>query len=105
MRRLDWIRFRFAVEQLVWLDNRRFAAVVRARDRHGGTDMAVLFEGRRATAVVASAIDIITLRPSPRGRYVAVASERGVLVANRRGRAISLPDVPAHAVAWSPDDR
>ena len=48
------------------------------------------------------------IRPSPRGRYVAVVDSggAGVRVFTREGRELRLPPVPpAHAIAWSPDER
>ena len=50
----------------------------------------------------------IELRPSPGGRYVgAVIDDRALVVLDRGGRPIALPDrvAAAHSIAWSPDGR
>ena len=74
----------------------------------GGSGRVVaIFEGKRLHRLAALDLDAGVIRPSPRGRYLAIlSSDRGVQVADLDGRGISLPDVAEpHAIAWSPDDR
>ena len=50
----------------------------------------------------------IELRPSPGGRYLgAVIDDRALVVLDRRGRRVAVPQraAAAHAVTWSPDGR
>ncbi|HEX2046070.1 MAG TPA: hypothetical protein VHF23_10620, partial [Gaiellaceae bacterium] len=76
----------------------------------GGSERLLVFLARtRAERVVEAFVgEADSLRPSPRGRYVALfeAGEPGMRIFSAEGRELRLPDVPGpRAIAWSPDER
>lgn len=93
----------YRARQAASLAKERYAVL--AEGRRGR--VVAIFEKRRLQRLAAVDLDAGVIRPSPRGRYLAIlGSDRGVLVADLDGRGISLPDVAEpHAIAWSPDER
>lgn len=108
-RRARWIRFDFRVDELHWLSDRRFAAIVHAGPREGpGADLLAVFESRRLVSRPLFAYDDLGgLRPSPSGALVAarIGSAGGLAVVGRRGQAVRLAMRHGQALTWSPDER
>lgn len=107
-RRARWLDFEFAVEELLWLDDRRFAAIVRARSVDGGGELLAIFEDRRLVSGPPFAYeDLEALRPSPTGALVAahILNPNGLAVVDRRGRVGRLAFPYGAAITWSPDER
>jgi hypothetical protein len=93
----------YRARQAASLANERYAVLVEDAD---DDRLVALFEGKRLRGLAALGLDAGVIRPSPRGRYLAVLSSDGVHVADLDGRGITLPDVSEpHAIGWSPDDR
>jgi hypothetical protein len=104
---------------LAWLSPRRLAVSLEVRWRFGagaGPEAArderflAAFEAERLVFVrpEIGAGGFSELVASPRGGFVAVATERpaGFLVVTSAGGQVPLPSLPgAHALAWSPDER
>lgn len=99
-----------SVDDLVWLTPTRavlrLGVRVRGRlERLGSEPVVAFFEsGRLVHTSSFFRDDTARLRPSPSGRYVALAPG---IVLRRDGSEVSLPAhlVQARAVAWSPDER
>lgn len=107
-RRAGWLRLRFGVEELHWLDNRRFAAIVRARSVGGGGELLAIFKDRGLVSGPPFAYeDLEGLRPSPTGALVAahIVDPGGIAVVDRRGGVVRLGVPFGDAVTWSPDER
>jgi hypothetical protein len=103
-----WLEFQFGVEELQWLDDRRFAAIVRARSAGRGVDLLAVFEGRRLlSGPLFGYEDLEGLRPSPTGALVTarILDPGGLAVVDRRGRVERLAVPSGDAVTWSPDER
>lgn len=105
--RASWIGFEFAVEELQWLSDARFAAIVRARRGRASDDVLAVFEGRRLVFLPGFGYDgLAGLRPSPSGAFVAARIGRGGLaVVDRDGRPARPAVRTGDALAWSPDER
>jgi hypothetical protein len=97
----------YAARQAVSLGGNRIGALL--EDGAGLDRVLALFTGTRLEVVVPRRrIDGRSLRPSPRGSFLAVfdPGDAGILVFTRDGEPVSLPDVTnPHAIAWSPDER
>jgi hypothetical protein len=106
MRRARWTRFDFRIEQVHWLSNRRFAAIVRASSVGGGAELFAVFEDDRLVSGPAYAYaDLDALRPSPLGTHVAARiGGGGLAVVDRGGRPVRLAMTHGRAVTWSPDE-
>lgn len=106
LRRARWIRFDFWIDEVHWLSNRRFAAIVRASSMGGGADLLAVFEDGRLVSDPGFAYDDLTaLRPSPLGTYVvARISSGGLAVVSRAGKPVRLAMTHGRAVTWSPDE-
>jgi hypothetical protein len=108
LRRARWLDFDFAVEELQWLDDRRFAAIVRARSVDRGGELLAIFEDRKLVAGPPFAYeDLEALRPSPTGALLAahIRNPSGLAVVDRSGRVERLAFPYGTAVTWSPDER
>lgn len=106
-RRVGWTDFDFRVEELHWLDDSRFAAIVQARSVGGGADLLAIFEKRRLVADPASAYnDLSGIRPSPTGSLVSarILNPGGIVTVDRDGKSVRLALRHGDAVAWSPDE-
>lgn len=106
-RRVGWTDFDFRVEELHWLDDSRFAAIVQARSVGGGADLLAIFEKRRLVADPASAYnDLSGIRPSPTGSLVSarILNPGGIVTVDRDGKSVRLALRHGNAVAWSPDE-
>ncbi len=107
LRRVGWTDFDFRVEELHWLDDSRFAAIVQARSVGGGADLLAIFEKRRLVADPASAYnDLSGIRPSPSGSLVSarILNPGGIVTVDRDGKSVRLAMRHGDAVAWSPDE-
>jgi hypothetical protein len=106
LRRARWFRFDFRIDEVHWLSNRRFAAIVRASSKGGGADLLAVFEDGRLVSDPSFAYDdLTTLRPSPLGTYVAARiSSGGLAVVSRAGKPVRLAMTHGRAVTWSPDE-
>ena len=100
------------LREVVWLDDRRFAALLATNKPPGpeGLDLLVVFEGRRPVRGAAFLAPRLSgLVASPRGRHLVVRTGRGPREAltfiSRSGSPSNLSFVNAHAIAWSPDER
>jgi hypothetical protein len=93
----------WTVRELHWLDDTRFAAIVRDR----GFDYLALFErGRVVRPPINGFEGLEGLKPSPHARFVAAYERSGtVVIAGRAGRAVHLPVQRGRGIAWSPDER
>jgi hypothetical protein len=90
---------RFALIDVAWLDNRRFAALLDA-----GADAALVAVGPRGvSAPWTIRQDLARLETSPRLGYVSLAWGLDMLVFRRSGQAVEVPE-GVRALAWSPDD-
>jgi hypothetical protein len=106
-RRVGWTDFDFRVEELHWLDDSRFAAIVQARSVSGGADLLAIFEKRRLVADPASVYnDLSGIRLSPSGSLVSarILNPGGIVTVDRDGRSVRLALRHGDAVAWSPDE-
>ena len=107
--RAPWRLRRPQFQELAWLSNARFAAVV--SDVASGEDILAIFErGRFLSALPFTYNRLSDLRVSPRGHYVAAKigdeeNVRGLLVLDARGRYLSLALRTGRAIAWSPDEQ
>src|SRR5829696_1801313 len=100
------------LRQVVWLDDRRFAALLATNKPPGpeGLDLLIVFDGRRPVrGATFLAPRLSGLVASPRGRHLVVRTGRGPREAltflSRIGSPSHLSFVNAHAIAWSPDER
>jgi hypothetical protein len=96
----------WTVRELHWLDDTRFAAIVR---RRGLDYLAIVDRGRVVRRPAGGFRGLVGLKPSPRGRFVAAYERNGGLVGtlavvNRAGRSVQLPVERGRGVAWSPDE-
>jgi hypothetical protein len=107
-RRARWASFHFAIEEVQWLTERRFAVIVRARAGGQGVDLLAVFEGRRLLSGPPFGYEELEgLRPSPTGAFVTarILDPGGIAAVDRRGRVVRLALPYGHAVTWSPDGR
>jgi hypothetical protein len=106
MRRARWTRFDVRLQEVHWLSNRRFAAIVRASSVGGGADLLAVFEdGRLVSGPTFAYEDLDTLRPSPLGTHVAARiGGGGLAVVDRGGNPVRLAMTHGRAVTWSPDE-
>jgi hypothetical protein len=106
LRRAGWKRSRFVLEEVGWLTNRRLAGIVRASDDRGGTDLLIVFQGRRLVTAPGFGYENLTaLRPSPLGTHVAARlANGGVAVVDSAGRHVRLAMMHGRAITWSPDE-
>ena len=94
------------VTEAAWPSDTRLVAVLRKTEEP--RYLIAAFEGKRLRLWRCCFEDLRTLRVSPAGGFVDVASEQGVLVFDRGGGffPVGIADGrPANAVAWSPSDR
>jgi hypothetical protein len=91
------------VRELQWLDDHRFAAIIRER---GFDNLAIVDRGRVVRGPVNGFEGLEGLRPSPQTRFVATFERSGtIVIASRAGEPVHLPVQRGHGIAWSPDDR
>lgn len=98
----------YRARQAVPLAGGRHALIAEA-PRAPWDRLLVFLEGTRVRGVVAGSLgEADSLRPSPRGRYVAVfeAGEPGIRLFSAAGDELPLaPVTDPHAIAWSPDEQ
>jgi hypothetical protein len=107
-RRARWTSFGFQVEELHWLSNRRFAAIVRARSADEGADLLAVFEDRQLVADPRFAYtDLESIRPSPSREFVSarIPITGGIVTVDREGEPVRLALRHGNAVTWSPDEQ
>ena len=106
LRRAGWKRSRFGLEEVSWLTDRRLAGIVRVAGGRRGTDLLVVFQGRRlVTAPDFGYENLTALRPSPLGTHVAARlATGGLAVVDRAGRHVRLATMHGRAITWSPDE-
>jgi hypothetical protein len=107
LRQAGWTPADFRVEELHWLDNRRFAAIVRARSADEGADLLAVFEDRQLVADPRYAYnDLDSIRPSPSGALVSarIPITGGIVTVDREGEPVRLALRHGNAVTWSPDE-
>jgi hypothetical protein len=90
-------RFRFGA--VAWLRGTRFAAVVEGDDRR----LLTIWDRGQLRTVVRELEGRHDLRASPSGRYFAALGDERLLVYDREGKQLGLPD--GRAIAWSPRER
>lgn len=103
-----WVGGGYRARQAVPLAGGRYGVLAEAA--RGARDQALVFvRGGRVERIAVTFVgETDSLRPSPRGGYVAVLDpgEPGVRVFTADGGLVPLPGVPGpHAIAWSPDER
>lgn len=106
-RRARWTRFDFLIEEVLWLDKRRFAAIVQARSVGGGAEFLVVFENRRLVSKPPFAYeDLSGIRPSPSAGLVSarIVAPGGIVTVDRDGEQVQLAMRHGDAVTWSPDE-
>jgi hypothetical protein len=106
-RRARWTSFDFRVEELHWLGDRRFAAIVRARSTDESADVLAVFENRQLVADPRFAYnDLDSIRPSPSGALVSarIPNGGGIVTVDRDGEPVRLALRHGDAVTWSPDE-
>lgn len=106
LRRARWTALDFMVEEVYWLDDRRFAAIVQARSPDGGADMLAIFEnGRLVSDPPFAYSDLDGIRPSPSGDLVSarIRDDGGIATVDRDGESVRLAMRHGDAVTWSPD--
>ena len=94
------------VTEAVWPSDTRLVAVLRKLEEP--RYLLAAFQGKRLRLWRCCFEDLRTLRVSPAGGFVDVASEQGALVFDRGGGFFPVGIAagrPADAVAWSPSDR
>jgi hypothetical protein len=97
-----------SVREIAWLDERRFAAIVRLHRRSDTRDAVAILDvaARRAYGAPILAGSIGKLAASPAGRYVAAWFEgQGIRLFDRAGQPLGEPVAGTRALAWSPDER
>lgn len=106
-RRASWIGFDLVVEELRWLTDTRFAAVVGARRGPSTDHVLAVFEGRRLVHLPGFGYEALSsLRPSPSGAFVAARiGQAGIAVVDRDGRPTRPAIRTGSALTWSPDER
>jgi len=106
-RRASWAGVRLAVEEVLWLSETRFAAVVGARRGRVTDHVLAVFEGRRLVHLPGFGYEALSrLRPSPSGAYVAARiGPAGIAVVDRDGRPVRPAIRTGGALTWSPDER
>jgi hypothetical protein len=105
---VPWSGYVLSIKELHWLDNRRFAAIMRARSADGPSDYLVIFAGGRLVSEPTFAYaDLRGIRPSPSGRFVAAFDEGrgGLVVVNRAGESVQLALDHGDGISWSPDEQ
>ena len=106
-RQARWTSFDFRVDELYWLDDRRFAAIVRARSTGESADVLAVFENRQLVADPRYAYnDLDSIRPSPSGALVSarIPNGGGIVTVDRDGEPVRLALRHGDAVTWSPDE-
>jgi hypothetical protein len=107
LRRARWRGFDFRIEEVHWLSNRRFAAIVRTRSVGGSADLLAVFEDGRLVSGPAFAYERLAgIRPSPAGDFVSarILDPGGLVVVNRDGVPVRLAMRHGDAITWSPDE-
>ncbi len=107
LRRAGWTGSDFLVEEIHWLHDRRFAAIVHARSEGGGADLLAVFENRRLVSEPPFAYDNLSgIRPSPTGALVSarIDDPGGIVTVDRDGEHVRLALRHGDAVTWSPDE-
>ncbi|MGH3010994.1 MAG: hypothetical protein ACRDLZ_05880 [Gaiellaceae bacterium] len=107
LRGAPWDRFVLSVKEIHWLDNQRFAALIRARSRDGSSDYLGVFDrGRLIEEPLFAYAELGGIRPSPSGRLVAAYDEErgGIVVVNRAGESVQLAMDHGSGISWSPDE-
>lgn len=108
LRRARWTRLEFFVEEVLWLDGRRFAAIVVARSVGGGTELLAVFEkGQLVSKPQVGYEDLSGIRQSPSGALVSasIVEPGGIVTVNRDGVPVRLAMRHGQALTWSPDER
>jgi hypothetical protein len=95
------------IEELHWLTNARFAAILQARSAVDREEYLTLFErGRIVREPTFAYADLGGIRPSPSGRLVAAyVGGGGIVAVDSRGEPVHLAIGHGHGIAWSPDER
>jgi hypothetical protein len=107
LRGVPWSGYVLSIKELHWLDNQRFAAIMRARSADGPSDYLVIFaRGRLVQEPTFAYADLRGIRPSPSGRFVAAYDEGrgGLVVVNREGESVQLAMDHGDGISWSPDE-
>ncbi|HXV96566.1 MAG TPA: hypothetical protein VD695_08455 [Gaiellaceae bacterium] len=93
----------WTVTELHWLDDTRFAAIVRDR----GFDYLALFErGRVVRAPVYGFEGLEALKPSPQGRFVAAYERSGtIVVVGPAGKPVHVSIQRGDGIAWSRNEK
>jgi hypothetical protein len=107
LRGAPWSGYVLSIKELHWLDNQRFAAIMRARSADGPSDYLVIFaRGRLLQKPTFAYADLRGIRPSPSGRFVAAYDEGagGLVVVNREGESVQLALDHGDGISWSPDE-
>jgi hypothetical protein len=107
VRRARWTGFDFAVQELHWLDQRRFAAIVQARSADRSADLLAIFdEGTLVSGPRFGYNELSNLRPSPSGAFVTarILNPSGLVAVDRDGGYVRLALGTGDALAWSPDE-
>jgi hypothetical protein len=91
---------RLALEDVTWLDDRRFVALVAA----GSNRALVVVAPRRVVGPWTMRRGLSRLEASPRRRYISLLWGADLLVFTRNGIPVEAPE-GVRAFAWSPDDR
>ena len=104
---VPWSGYALSIKELHWLDDERFAAIMRARSADGSSDYLVIFErGRLVAEPTFAYADLAGIRPSPSGRFVAAYDEGrgGLVVVNLAGESVQLAMDHGDGIAWSPNE-
>jgi hypothetical protein len=104
---VPWNRYALSIKELHRLDNRRVAAIMRARSADGPSDYLVIFaRGRLLQEPTFAYVDLSGIRPSPSGRFVAAYDEGrgGLVVVNRAGESVQLAMDHGDGISWSPNE-
>jgi hypothetical protein len=107
LRGVPWSGYKLSIKELRWLDNERFAAIMKARSAGGASDYLVIVErGRLVREPIFAYADLGGIRPSPSGLLVAAYDRGGggVVVADSAGESVQLAMDHGDGIAWSPDE-
>jgi hypothetical protein len=92
-------------EEILWLDDERFAAIVSGPSAASHDYLLVFRRGRMVRDPTFQYADLAGLRPSPSGRLVAAYEPgRRIHVVNRRGEPVDLVMNRGRGISWSPDE-
>ena len=109
LRGARWRGSELRIEELHWLTDARFAAILQARSADDREEYLALFErGRIVREPSFAYADLGGIRPSPTGRLVAAyvrGRGGGIVVVDREGEPVHLAMAHGHGIAWSPDER